>query len=102
MRLVADIAEMESMIARTLNYVRECRDAETLRPATIASDAANQRGTTWPMTGKGERCCRFGALSRSARCQTLLITRGVMAVPQCACTFVTTGRCSPSRWRTSA
>jgi signal transduction histidine kinase len=48
-RLEADIAEMESMIARTLDYIREGRDAEPLRPAdlaailqTLASDAADQ------------------------------------------------------------
>lgn len=48
-RLEADIAEMESMIARTLDYIREGRDAEPVRPAdlaailqTLASDAADQ------------------------------------------------------------
>ncbi|MBP0463908.1 HAMP domain-containing protein [Roseomonas sp. PWR1] len=47
-RLEADIAEMESMIARTLDYIREGRDAEPVRPAdlaailqTLASDAAD-------------------------------------------------------------
>jgi len=48
-RLEADIAEMEAMVARTLDYIREGRDAEPVRPAdaaailqTLASDAADQ------------------------------------------------------------
>ncbi len=48
-RLEADIAEMEGMVARTLDYIREGRDAEPVRPAdvaailqTLASDAADQ------------------------------------------------------------
>lgn len=48
-RLEADIAEMGTMIARTLDYIREGRDAEPLRPTdlaailqTLASDAADQ------------------------------------------------------------
>ncbi|MBW6399308.1 HAMP domain-containing protein [Roseomonas sp. HJA6] len=48
-RLEADIAEMESMIARTLDFIREGRDAEPVQPAdlaailqTLASDAADQ------------------------------------------------------------
>lgn len=48
-RMEADIAEMEAMIARTLDYIREGRDAEPVRPAdlaailqTLASDAADQ------------------------------------------------------------
>lgn len=48
-RLEADIAEMEAMVARTLNYIREGRDAEPVRPAdlaailqTLASDAVDQ------------------------------------------------------------
>ncbi len=47
-RMEADIAEMEGMIARTLDYLREGRDAEPMRPAdlaaimqTLASDAAD-------------------------------------------------------------
>lgn len=48
-RLESDIAEMESMIARTLDFIREGRDAEPVQPAdlaailqTLASDAADQ------------------------------------------------------------
>lgn len=48
-RLEADVAEMASMIARTLDYIREGRDAEPVRPTdlaailqTLASDAADQ------------------------------------------------------------
>lgn len=48
-RLEADIAEMEAMVARTLDYIREGRDAEPVRPAdlaailqTLASDAADK------------------------------------------------------------
>lgn len=48
-RLEADIAEMGSMIARTLDYIREGRDAEPVRPTdlaailqTLASDATDQ------------------------------------------------------------
>lgn len=48
-RIDADIAEMEAMIARTLDYIREGRDAEPVRTAdlaailqTLASDAADQ------------------------------------------------------------
>ncbi len=48
-RLEADIAEMEQMITRTLDYIREGRDAEPIRPTdlaailqTLASDAADQ------------------------------------------------------------
>lgn len=48
-RLEADIAEMEAMVSRTLDYIREGRDAEPVRPAdvaailqTLASDAADQ------------------------------------------------------------
>ena len=48
-RLEADIAEMETMISRTLDYIREGRDGEPLHPAdlaaimqTLASDAADQ------------------------------------------------------------
>lgn len=48
-RMEADIVEMELMIARTLDYIREGRDAEPVRPAdlaailqTLASDAADQ------------------------------------------------------------
>lgn len=48
-RLEADIAEMEQMIVRTLDYIREGRDAEPVRPTdlaailqTLASDAADQ------------------------------------------------------------
>ena len=48
-QMEADIAEMETMIARTLDYIREGRDAEPMRPAdlaailqTLASDAADQ------------------------------------------------------------
>ncbi|WP_426960357.1 ATP-binding protein [Muricoccus radiodurans] len=47
-RMEADIAEMEGMIGRTLDYLREGRDAEPTRPAdlaaimqTLASDAAD-------------------------------------------------------------
>lgn len=47
-RMEADIAEMEAMVARTLDYIREGRDAEPVRPAdlaailqTLASDAAD-------------------------------------------------------------
>jgi signal transduction histidine kinase len=45
-RLEADIAEMEAMVSRTLDYIREGRDGEATRPAdlaailqTLASDA---------------------------------------------------------------
>ncbi len=48
-RLEADIAEMEAMVARTLDYIREGHDAEPVRPVdlaailqTLASDAADQ------------------------------------------------------------
>lgn len=47
-RMEADIAEMEAMVARTLDYLREGRDAEPARPAdlaailqTLASDASD-------------------------------------------------------------
>ncbi len=47
-RMEADIAEMEAMVARTLDYIREGRDAEPARPAdlaailqSLASDAAD-------------------------------------------------------------
>lgn len=47
-KLEADIAEMEAMVARTLDYIREGRDAEPVQPAdlaailqTLASDAAD-------------------------------------------------------------
>jgi signal transduction histidine kinase len=47
-RIEADIAEMEAMVGRTLDYIREGRDAEPARPAdlaailqTLASDAAD-------------------------------------------------------------
>lgn len=47
-RIEADIAEMEAMVARTLDYIREGRDAEPARPAdlaailqTLASDATD-------------------------------------------------------------
>jgi signal transduction histidine kinase len=47
-RMEADIAEMEAMVGRTLDYIREGRDAEPARPAdlatilqTLASDAAD-------------------------------------------------------------
>lgn len=45
-RIEADVAEMEAMVGRTLDYIREGRDAEPARPAdlaailqTLASDA---------------------------------------------------------------
>lgn len=48
MRMEADLAEMEAMIARTLDYIREGRDAELARPTdlaailqTLASDATD-------------------------------------------------------------
>jgi signal transduction histidine kinase len=48
-RMEADLTEMESMIARTLDYIREGRDAEPVRPTdlaailqTLASDAADR------------------------------------------------------------
>jgi hypothetical protein len=47
-RLEADIAEMEAMVGRTLDYIREGRDGEPARPAdlaavlqTLASDATD-------------------------------------------------------------
>lgn len=47
-RIEADVAEMEAMVSRTLNYIREGRDAEPTRPAdlaailqTLASDATD-------------------------------------------------------------
>ncbi len=47
-RMEADIAEMAAMVERTLDYIREGRDAEPARPAdlsailqTLASDAAD-------------------------------------------------------------
>lgn len=47
-RLEADIAEMEAMVSRTLDYIREGRDAEPARPTdlaailqTLASDATD-------------------------------------------------------------
>ncbi len=47
-RMEADLAEMEAMIGRTLDYIREGRDAEPARPAdlaailqTLASDATD-------------------------------------------------------------
>jgi signal transduction histidine kinase len=47
-RMEADIAEMAAMVDRTLDYIREGRDAEPARPAdlsailqTLASDAAD-------------------------------------------------------------
>jgi signal transduction histidine kinase len=47
-RLEADIAEMETMVSRTLDYIREGRDAEPARPTdlaailqTLASDASD-------------------------------------------------------------
>jgi signal transduction histidine kinase len=47
-RMEADIAEMEAMVERTLDYIREGRDAEPARPAdlsailhTLAADAAD-------------------------------------------------------------
>lgn len=47
-RMEADIAEMEAMVERTLDYIREGRDAEPTRPAdlsailqTLASDASD-------------------------------------------------------------
>ncbi|MBY0336973.1 MAG: HAMP domain-containing protein, partial [Acetobacteraceae bacterium] len=47
-RMAADIAEMEAMVARTLDYIREGRDGEPTRPAdlaailqTLAADAAD-------------------------------------------------------------
>jgi signal transduction histidine kinase len=47
-RMEGDIAEMEAMVERTLDYIREGRDAEPARPAdlstilqTLASDAAD-------------------------------------------------------------
>lgn len=47
-RMEADLAEMETMIGRTLDYIREGRDAEPARPAdlaailqTLASDATD-------------------------------------------------------------
>ncbi|WP_291296856.1 ATP-binding protein [Elioraea sp.] len=58
-RLEADIAEMETMITRTLDYIREGRDAEPVRPAdlaailqTLASDAAD-RGHDVDYVGPG-------------------------------------------------
>jgi signal transduction histidine kinase len=36
-RLEADIAEMEAMVGRTLDYIREGRDAEPARPADLAA-----------------------------------------------------------------
>ncbi|MBM3620650.1 MAG: HAMP domain-containing protein [Alphaproteobacteria bacterium] len=48
-RMEADIAEMEAMVARTLDYIREGHDTEPVKPAdlaailqTLASDAADQ------------------------------------------------------------
>lgn len=48
-RMEADLTEMEAMIARTLDYIREGRDAEPMRPTdlaailqTLASDAADR------------------------------------------------------------
>jgi signal transduction histidine kinase len=50
-RMEADIAEMEAMVSRTLDYIREGRDAEPAKPAdltailqTLASDAADAGG----------------------------------------------------------
>jgi signal transduction histidine kinase len=47
-RMEADLAEMEAMVARTLDYIREGRDAEPARPTdlaailqTLASDATD-------------------------------------------------------------
>ncbi len=47
-RIEADIAEMEAMVSRTLDYIREGRDAEPTKPAdlaailqTLASDATD-------------------------------------------------------------
>jgi signal transduction histidine kinase len=47
-RMEADIAEMEAMVSRTLDYIREGRDAEPAKPSdlaailqTLASDAAD-------------------------------------------------------------
>jgi hypothetical protein len=47
-RLEADVAEMEAMVGRTLDYIREGRDGEPARPAdlaailqTLASDATD-------------------------------------------------------------
>ena len=47
-RMEADIAEMEAMVSRTLDYIREGRDAEPARPTdlaailqTLASDATD-------------------------------------------------------------
>jgi hypothetical protein len=36
-RMEADIAEMEAMVARTLDYIREGRDAEPARPTDLAA-----------------------------------------------------------------
>ena len=47
-RMEADLAEMEAMVGRTLDYIREGRDAEPARPTdlaailqTLASDASD-------------------------------------------------------------
>jgi hypothetical protein len=58
-RMEGDIAEMETMVARTLDYIREGRDAEQARPADLAtilqtlaadaSDAGAEIICEWPL-----------------------------------------------------
>ena len=96
-RIEADIAEMEAMVARTLDYIREGRDAEPARPAdlaailqTLASDATDagnevaydgparavlplwRRSGPWPIWSR----TRFGTAQRPCGCACATQARG--------------------------
>jgi len=72
-RLEADIAEMEAMVARTLDYIREGRDAEPVRPTdvaailqTLASDAADAgHDVAYEGPGRAVLPLRRGAAKRA-------------------------------------
>jgi len=72
-RMEADLAEMDAMVARTLDYIREGRDGEQARPVdvaailqTLASDAAD-RGHDVAYEGPGRAVLqlRSGATKRA-------------------------------------
>ena len=72
-RLEADLAEMDTMIARTLDYIREGRDGEPARPVdlaailqTLASDATDHgHDVAYEGPGRAVLSLRIGGTKRA-------------------------------------